>query len=181
MAAVGLVLSLLWALLAALPLGALPAAGEEGSSASPSTATLRLVTRDGRLVLERSGGDGEAREPADSQRRMETWNRRWHRQVEPVHRAAEELKAALAQRSWRPVRGECRQLGRALEELERDDVLPAPNYAVHRHLVRYLHHLTRATVACLGGRPAAVAPELRKALQARYHASLALRRWDLSP
>lgn len=182
-AAALLLLGLLAALLLAAPLGALSASGDQVSPDQTSTdrrpagvPSLRLVTRDGALVLERPEGDA-----VDSRAAMERWHRRWRRRVEPVHQAAEELQSALGHRRWRPVRGECRDLARALQKMEPEEVLPAPNYAVHRHLERYLRHLIRAVVACLGGRPTAVDPELRKARKARYHASLVLRRWDLTP
>lgn len=123
-----------------------------------------------------------AAKPApERQRAMERWHRTYREQMEPVDRALAGLEEATLRTrppAWLP---HCRRLGRALADLDREKVFPAPEYSVHSHLETTLGYLQRTAVACLEKRWTAVPHQMRKAAGARSQAALSLRRFGLEP
>lgn len=123
-----------------------------------------------------------ARPPSAAERRhMERWHRAWTDEAAPVARAFASL-ARLARRRGNPdLRPRCLELSRALLDLDRERVLPAPDPAADLHLRAGLRELTRAAVTCLTKRPYAARHALGEA-EARFRqVDLVLGAYDLEP
>lgn len=163
---------LLFLLLLAAGLSAPAAAASRPSRQSPPAAE----TRTDRISIEPVGDPGALR-----RQRLERWLPAYRREMPPVLEAFQELRRALGSGTPSAALAECRALGRVLAELDHGAVLPAPEFALHRHLSEALARLTRGALACVSRRYGAVASELAKAQHALAHSADDLRRLGVEP
>jgi len=143
------------------------------SPASPPQATTHL---EGKGVSIELLGDPAALR----RRRLERWLPTYRREMPPLLDAVGRLRRSIGSSTPQIFATACRNLGRALAQLDRDALLPAPEFALHRHLTTALHHLARTATACLARRPAFVT-EFEHAQRELAHTSAALRRVEAEP
>lgn len=121
------------------------------------------------------------RPSAPERERVERWHRAWREEVAPLERAMASV-VALARRPGRPdLRRPCLALGRALLDLDRERVLPAPDPAADLHLRRGLRALTRAAITCLTDRPYAARHAVSEGAGSFRQMRAILARYDLGP
>lgn len=124
----------------------------------PAPAVVIIIAAAAQLAALAAGAQELTLVPAQrpsalEQERMERWHREWRQEAAPLERATATL-AALARRPGRPdLRPPCLDLGRALLDLDRERLLPAPDPAADLHLRRGLRALARAAITCLTERP----------------------------
>lgn len=151
-----------------------PATAAETHASPPPTGATG-PTEGPRICIEFVGDPTASR-----QRRLKRWLPAYREEMPPLLEAVAALRESLESGSPPSRRGDCRALARALAALDRDALLPAPEFAVHRHLTAALHRLTRAAAACLARR-ASLAPELELAGRDLVHFAAALRRLGVEP
>lgn len=123
-----------------------------------------------------------ARPPSASElQRMERWHRAWREEAALVAQSFASLDRLARRRGSPDLRPRCLELTRALLDLDRDRVLPAPDPAADLHLRGGLRALTRAAVTCLTKRPFAARHALAEAGDRFRQVELVLRSYGLEP
>ena len=130
----------------------------------------------GRIVL------GPPR-PVDPDRlsRMRTWHPRYRAAMRPIGRALRSVLEHPGPADNPRFLATCMELEDALLGLDRRVMLPAPDYAVTRHVQRALFELGEAASSCISEADRTMRYRLRKAEEALRDTALALRPYRLKP